>query len=458
MDRRIVQFIAALRAGGARISLAESEDAARAVRTIGVTHREAFRLALRGTLIKSAEHLPLFDRLFPLFFSPDTPPLLDPSRDLTPEEARLLAEALSRFGRQLREQLERLLHGEPLTRQELERLARLVGLQHADDLRYQRWMAERMMRALRFPEVRRALDDLLQILAEMGMNRDRLTQLIRQMAANQQALEAQIEQYAGQQIAGRMAQQSPPPADLEGLMQRPFHALSERDMALLRREVRRLAAALRSRIALRQKRARSGSLDVKATLRANLQHGSVPFRLKHRDHALKPKLVLLCDISTSMRYLAELMLSLTFELQDQVRKMHAFAFIDHLEYITPDFQGRRVDEAVQHVLRRMPAGYYNTDLGHALENFTADHLHTVDGRTTFLVVGDGRNNFSNPRLDLFREIACRARRTLWLNPEPPLLWGTGDSDMLAYAPLCDQVLQVGNLAELTRAIDRLMVG
>ena len=36
------------------------------------------------------------------------------------------------------------------------------------------------------------------------------------------------------------------------------------------------------------------------------------------------------------------------------------------------------------------------------------------------------------------------------------MWGTGDSDMLEYEPLCDQVLQVATMAELTRAIDRLL--
>ncbi|MGQ9490770.1 MAG: hypothetical protein ACUVR4_04775 [Anaerolineae bacterium] len=39
-----------------------------------------------------------------------------------------------------------------------------------------------------------------------------------------------------------------------------------------------------------------------------------------------------------------------------------------------------------------------------------------------------------------------------------ILWRTGDSDMLKYAPLCDTILQVGTLAELTAAVDRLLAG
>jgi hypothetical protein len=50
--------------------------------------------------------------------------------------------------------------------------------------------------------------------------------------------------------------------------------------------------------------------------------------------------VVICDISTSMRHCSELMLSLVYALQDLVTKTHAFAFIDHLEYISPDFVGK----------------------------------------------------------------------------------------------------------------------
>ena len=71
------------------------------------------------------------------------------------------------------------------------------------------------------------------------------------------------------------------------------------------------------------------------------------------------------------------------------------------------------------------------------------------------MVGDGRNNYNDPRLDLFTRMARRAARTVWLNPEPPLLWN-GDSDMRKYAPLCSDVLKVSTLKELTAAVDELL--
>jgi hypothetical protein len=456
MEERVVRFITALRASGVRVSLAESADAFSAINLMGIQDREAFRLSLRATLVKDAHDLPAFEELFPLFFdTADAPPLTNLAQDLSSAEADLLAQALRQFAQQLRDMLERLMQGEPLNQEELERLARLTGLNQADDLRYREWMAQRMERALRFQAVREALEELLQLLAQMGMQPQRLEQMRQLMSANQQALREQLRRFAGQRIAENISERLPEES-IEALMDRPFNSLSEKEMQRLRQEVRRLAAVLRSRIALRQKRAKTGQLDSKATIRANLKHGSVPIEIKHRDRHLKPKLVVICDISTSMRFCSELMLSLIYELQDQINKTHAFAFIDHLEFISPDFTGQPSQEAVGEVLRRLPPGYYSTDLGYSLENFAQDYMDTVDSRTTFIMVGDGRNNFNDPRIDLFRTLARRSRRTLWLNPEAPHLWNTGDSDMLQYAPHCDVILKVGNLVELTAAVDRLL--
>jgi hypothetical protein len=333
----------------------------------------------------------------------------------------------------------------------------MVGLNQADDLRYREWMTQRMKKALHFKEVQEALQELANTLAELGMDRERIEQMQKLLQANQNALEDQLRQFAGQRIAENMGER-PPDEGLDNLFNRPFNSLSDRDMERLRKEVQRLAAALKTRVALRQKRAKNGQLDAKATIRANIKHGSVPIELRHREHTQKPKLVVICDISTSMRYCSELMLSLLYALQDQISKTYSFAFIDHLEYISPDFERKSSNEAVAQVLDRIPTGYYNTDLGNSLNDFSKNYLDKVDSRTTLIVVGDGRNNYNNPRVDLFRTISRRSRRAIWLTPEPPLLWGSGDSDMLKYALDCDTILQASNLTELTTAVDKLLLG
>ncbi len=456
MDLRIVQFVSALRAAGVRISLAESTDAFRAIEQLGIMDREAFKISLRTTLIKDVRDIPQFEKLFPLFFQTNQPPMKDITQNLTPQEAQQIAQALQQFTQKLRELMEKLLKGQPLTREEMQELDRMVNMDGINDLRYQKQLARRLEQALQFPEVRDALEELMQMLQEMGMDRDRMEQIRGMLEQNQQAMQDQLYQYAGERIVENMTENLRP-EDLQGLYNRPFQDLTDGDMNLLHREVQRLAAALRTRLALRLKRARIGQLDLKSTLRTNLKYANVPIELRHRSHTLKPKIVVLCDISTSMRHVSELMLSLLYAVQNQISKTQAFTFIDHLEYITPDFDGKQSAIAVSEVLQRMPSGYYNTDLGHSLEMFLHDYSDRLDYRSTFIIVGDGRNNYNDPQLEIFKNLARRSRATIWLNPESMSRWGVGDSDMLRYARYCSRVFQVGNLAQLSQAIDHLLL-
>ena len=458
METRILQLISALRASGVRVSLAESAEAFAAVDLMGIQDREEFRLSLRATLIKDIKDVPTFDKLFPLFFGSGQPPTMggNPSDDMTPEEAQMLAEALKQFAENLRQRMERLMSGEQLSRAELEALGQLVGLNQADNLQYQNWMAQRMMRAMAFPEVQQAMKELMEQLQQMGMSRERLEQMRNMIQQNMQGMQEQLQQFAGERIAENLSEK-PRGDTIDNLMNRPFQALSDSDKKILQREVKRLAAALRTRIALRQKRMKSGQMDPKATIRANLKYHGVPMEIKHRDKVRKPKIVVICDVSTSMRFCSELMLSFLFALQGQVRKTHAFAFIDHLESISEDFSGTNADEAIRSVLWRMPSGHYNTDLGWSLQNFNDGYMDTLNNGTTLILVGDGRNNYNDPRLDVFSNMARRSTRTIWLNPEPASMWH-GDSDMPKYAPLCSNVLKVSNLRELANAVDDLMTG
>jgi uncharacterized protein len=457
MDQRIVQFIAALRASGVRVSLAESADAFQAIDELGVMDRDLFRIALRSTLVKESKDFPQFDRLFPLFFQTDEPPrMMNPSQDLTPDEAKMIADALRQFTQEMRKMLQKLLEGRPMSPQELKKLDQMMNMQDVSDMRYQNFMARQLEQALKFRDVQQAMQELMSMLRQMGMDKQRAEQLQKMMEANQQSLKEQLSQHVGQRIAENLSEQSRS-EKMDDIYNRPFQSLSDDEMHQMRREVSRLARVLRTRLALRLKRAKSGKLDVKSTLRNNQKYGSVPIEIHHRDQTLKPKIVVICDISTSMRHVSEMMLSMLFAIQDQISKTHAFAFIDHLEFISPYFEGRQPQEAVGEILKQMPSGYYNTDLGSSLDDFNHTYLDTVDHRTTLILVGDARNNYNDPRVDLFRQLARRSRAAIWLNPEAVPLWGTGDSDMVKYAPLCSRTFQVSNLLQLAAAVDHLLL-
>jgi uncharacterized protein len=351
--------------------------------------------------------------------------------------------------------MRRLAEGRSLTQDELQQLGQQAGLPNANQMYQRQWITRRMLQQMGMQDLQEAIDELMELLAALGMSDEARQQLRDAMQGNAEALEEQVDDYVGQQIAENMAQEYEKREPLDDLMNRPFETLTERERDELRQQVARLAAQLRSRAALRQKRGKAGTLDPKGTLRANLQYGGIPIKMKFKHKALKPKLVLIADVSTSMRPVAEFMVRLMYELSDQISRARSFAFINHIHDLTHDFEQGRAGEVVQDVLERIPPGYYNTDLGASLVEFTHDHFDSVDRRTIVIFLGDGRNNYNDPRLDLVDQIKRRAKRVLWFNPESPMQWRHGDSDMLQYAPLCHAVQRVSNLAELAAAVDRL---
>ncbi len=456
MDSRIVHFITALRASGVRISLAESQDAMYAIDALGIEDREVFRLSLKATLVKEAKDGPTFDRLFPLFFGSGQPPMMNGMDGLSADDQQMLRDALQQLLRELQAELmRRLMEGRPLTPDELQQLGQQSGLPNANQPYHQQWISRRMLQQLGMQDLEEAINELMELLAALGMSDEARQQLRDAVEGNAEALEQQVREFVGQQIAENMAKEYEKRPPVDDLMHRPFNTLSEREGDELRHQVQRLAAQLRSRAALRQKRGKEGTLDPKATLRANLQYGSVPIKMKFKHKVLKPKLVLITDVSTSMRPVAEFMVRLMYELSDQIARARSFAFINHIHDLTAEFEHGRASEVVQEVLERIPPGYYNTDLGAALVEFCHDNFDCVDRRTTVIFLGDGRNNFNDPRVDLIDQIKRRARRVLWFNPESPAQWRVGDSDMLQYAPLCNAVHRVSNLAELADAVDHL---
>ena len=462
MDDRIVQFIDALRAAGVRISVAESADALRAIEATGIANKDLFRAAMRATLVKEAHDIPEFERLFPSYFGTGAPPMPNqPGGGMSPEDREKLAQALEQMLKnmtpeQLRQLFESMMRGQNMSREQMQQMLEENTSQgQMTNPYYQPWMARRAMRELEFDRLDELLQELLEKLREAGISEEQLQQLAQEARENQQALAEQIGEEVGAGMMRRAAEERREQKPLDELLDRPFDRLRYDEIDDMRGVINRLAAQLRSRAALRQRRGKKGKLDAKATIRANQRFGGVPLDVRHKKKHLKPKLSVICDLSTSMRPIVSFMLMLVYALQDQVSRTRSYAFVADLYDISNDFNEARPDLAIEAVQERIRPGHYNTDLGNSLATFARDHMGTVDHRTTVIILGDGRNNYNDPNLRDFETIKRRARKVVWFNPEHPRQWGTGDSDMPKYVPLCDAVHRVSNLRELVEAVDSL---
>ncbi|MBE2267115.1 MAG: VWA domain-containing protein [Anaerolinea sp.] len=457
MNKRMVEFIRALRAAGVRISLAESLDAMRGVDAVGIEDRDQFRSTLKTTLVKEARDGEKFDYYFPLFFASQQPQMQDATQTMSPQDQQMLEQAMQALmgdKEALRQLLQQLLQGQPFDKDQLDQAGQQSGLDQASDMYQRPWFERRMQRSLNMQQIQQMIEELLQELQQMGMSRQQIQELREMLEQNADGLSEQVSQYVGASLAERMANREPEPKP--DLLDVPFTRLSEEDMQHLRDEIRRLAARLRSRAALRQRRANAGTIDPRKMIRANMKYDSVPLELKYKTQHVKPSLVLICDVSTSMRYCAEFLLTLIYELQDQVAKTDSFIFISDIVDISMVFKEHQPMEAVEKVLTENRPGYYNTDLGNSMNTFKRDFMGRISSRTTVIILGDGRNNYNDPRIDIMSDVQRRSRRLLWFNPESPAQWGTGDSDMVQYAQNANGVYKVSNLRELAAAVDKIL--
>lgn len=457
MDKRMVDFIRALRAAGVRISIAENQDAMNGVQSVGIANIGHFRTTLKSTLVKEHRDQSKFEYYFPLFFSANDPNLDDIYDQLTPEQQQMFQQAMNALMgdmESLKQLLDQLMRGEPLSQEQLDELGQMSGLQNGDEMYQRGWFERRMNQQIGMSQLLRMMDDLLDQLAQMGMSQEELNQLEALLRENMRGISDQISQYAGASLAERMAEKEPDPKP--DLLDVPFQRLSQSDLDHLREEIRKLAARLRTRAAMRQKRSKTDHFDPRRTIRRNMRYEGVPIEMRFRKKQKKPSLVLICDLSTSMRYCVEFLLTLVYELQDQVTRTNSFIFISDLVDVTMDLEEHDSQIAVEKVLRENPPGYYSTDLGNSLNTFSRNHMGTIDHRTTVIILGDGRNNYNNPRLDIADDMQRRAKRLIWFCPEPHSQWGTGDSDMDKYATKADGVYLVRTLRHLADAVDKIL--
>ena len=82
-------------------------------------------------------------------------------------------------------------------------------------------------------------------------------------------------------------------------------------------------------------------------------------------------------------------------------------------------------------------------------------LFRSDHRTTVLILGDARSNYGDPGDRSLRRIHQRARRVLWLNPEPRAFWNSGDSAMHKLGACCDRVEACRSLVHLERIVSEI---
>jgi uncharacterized protein with von Willebrand factor type A (vWA) domain len=437
MDSLLAGFVRALRAAGAEASTAETIDAARTVALLGYAERDTLKAALGLVLAKSEDEKLIHDQVFELYFAP--PPAARGSDEAAPATARTGEPRVDAL-------LDLAAAPGDALRLALSRAAAAAGV---DEIRFATqagWFARRLLDGLGMA----ALEERLA--RSLGPDGDEAE--ARALAAARDGLQRQARALVQQrfELFGKPATEA---FMTEVTLQRTLGRMAPAEMERMKVAIARLAKKLAAHHSRRQRRLLRGRLDLRRTLRANAGHDGVPFSLAFkRQRRDKPRIVTVCDVSGSVAAHVRFLLLFLYALHDAVGDLRSFAFSNRLKNVTVPLETLPFDDAMALILKEV--GYGSTDYGQAWVDLHDRHGEHIDRRTTLIVLGDGRSNGSDPRLDLFGALAARAKRVLWLCPEPAGRWGSGDSEILRYRPFCTRLTHCATAADLERTLDEAL--
>lgn len=460
MLRVVSELCAVLRRRGLPVAPPELMDATRALAIVGVSEREVVREALATTLVKRASDRGVFDAVFDRFFDPTHTAPIDffdrlRAEGFTDDEIDTLQQAISQMmegasmgallGVGGAGELTRLLRRPDLLRA-------LEGLTNPMQIGF---FTQRAMEGVGLGKVRGAMPLLRANLK--GALGDRGEALADRIEKELEGARTEVRDHVRRELERRTIGDRD--ANKQKRLERtPFTSLSDAEVDEVRRSVRRLAEKLRGKARVRKKHAEHGPIDVRRTLRLSWKTAGVPVvPIRKRKRRDRPKLVVLCDVSDSVRLAARFMLELVYALQELFSGTRSFVFVSELGEVTKLFAREPVASALTRVFAGEAVSLSdNSNYGRVFRTFHEDHLGVLDRRTTVVVIGDGRNNYQADEAALLEDLRRRARAVLWINPERRGSWTIGDSAMHKYAPACTRVLEVACAAELEEAARTLI--
>ncbi|TDJ29156.1 MAG: VWA domain-containing protein [Gammaproteobacteria bacterium] len=231
--------------------------------------------------------------------------------------------------------------------------------------------------------------------------------------------------------------------------------VEHRSFRLIQEIVFRMAKKLAALHSRRRKIFKRGQINIPRTLRHNMAYDGAIFDLHWKSVKIdRPKVFAICDVSGSVANYARFMLMFLYSLEAVMPKVRSFAFSSDLAEVTELFERNKIEDAIAKTMRDYAGG--STDYGQAFQDFKKLCLDDVDNRTTIIILGDARNNYGDPRTEILKEMYDRAKRLIWLNPEPRNSWYVGDAEMRKYSAYCHQTDVCNSLMHLERIVGNLL--
>ncbi len=424
----LVGFVEALREQGISVGPSETVDAGRVMTVLGLQSRTELREGLACAVLRRADHRPTFDVLFDLWF----PPALG-ARFVEVDDDGIDIDDIE----QVREQLIDLLASDAGDLPLNSLIAQIVeAYGKYNSTRGTSYSAYQAMKSLSLDQIEAKL---LMGLLGSGDDTSPTDQAVAKAVAKQriskvrQLVEAETKRRTAEQLGRERVTAYGVPQLAENV---EFLRASGEQLRNMQRVVHPLARMLASRLAARRRRAHTGQIDLRRTLRKSMSTGGVPIDVvQKKPRPARPELVVLCDVSGSVAGFSHFTLLLVHALRQQFSRVRVFAFIDTTDEVTHLFTpDTDLAEAIVRITREAEVftGDGHSDYGHAFKTFIEKFPTVLSPRSALLILGDGRTNYRNPAVEVLSSMVSSSRHAHWLNPEPKNHWGTGDSAATRY--------------------------
>ncbi|GAB2630116.1 VWA domain-containing protein [Prescottella soli] len=243
------------------------------------------------------------------------------------------------------------------------------------------------------------------------------------------------------------------PSPLEAIADQSFGEFRDEDLRLLGRWLEQAQLHWPTRRSRRREPHRHGRVDLRASMRRARGTGFEPIRLvRCRPRVRRRRIVLVCDVSRSMRGYADVYLHLmrAAVVRGTGHDAEVFAFSTRLTRLTPVLEHRSADVAVARANERVVDRFGGTHIAGSLAALLSSSHGTVLRGAVVIIASDGWD--SDPPADLARAVARirrRAHRLVWVNPRAatPGFEPVAGS-MAAALPFCDDFLSAHSVATL----------
>jgi len=426
MYQKIIEFVSLLRDAKVRISVSETIDCCKSLQLINIVEKNSFKTILCSNLIKEEKDLPIFNKIFDLFFI-----------DIELEKDKIQTDDIPL------DLLENdFFNQEGISEYTIEDNINNVGFETEVDVDN---LINQCLNSLNFT------DDFFDVekYCNMAISGCKITTKEISDITNDMVTMDEFKEKLKHEIEKKYIQTFGQQAILELLLDEDLY---NKDLSKLTLEevkkVNEIIKQMAKKIVVKQSRrkcsSKKGYINIKKTIQKSLKNNNFSELKFQKNKKTKSKLIVLCDISGSVKKYVEFFLKILFSISIIFDDVLLYVFVDKIKNITEDINNLELNYQLG----------YGTDYENVFKEFNDEII--FDKKTTLIIVGDAENTSKQHGNEYLTSIRNKVKSIYWFNPKNKEDWFDNYSCLNYYQVNCKKVLKCSTLYDLENSVKELL--